>query len=61
MNERNTSMEPLAKTNVIFIGDGGNNDMITQEDTIFVSGMNPQTTEEDIANHFGAIGIIKVN
>lgn len=35
--------------------------MITQEDTIFVSGMNPQTTEDDIANHFGAIGIIKVN
>lgn len=34
--------------------------MITQEDTIFVSGMNPQTTEDDIANHFGAIGLIKV-
>lgn len=35
--------------------------MVTQEDTIFVSGMNPQSTEEDIAEHFGAIGIIKVN
>lgn len=35
--------------------------MITQEDTIFVAGMNADSTEEDIANHFGAIGIIKVN
>lgn len=35
--------------------------MIIQEDTIFVSGMNPLTTEEEISNHFGAIGIIKVN
>lgn len=34
--------------------------MVTQEDTIFVSGMNTETTEDDIANHFGAIGIIKV-
>lgn len=35
--------------------------MVTQEDTIFVSGMDPETTEDDIANHFGAIGIIKVS
>ena len=34
--------------------------MVTQEDTIFVSGMNDVTTEQDIATHFGAIGIIKV-
>ena len=34
--------------------------MITQEDTIFVSGMSPESTEYEIANHFGAIGIIKV-
>lgn len=34
--------------------------MVTQEDTIFVSGMDAQTTEDEIANHFGAIGIIKV-
>lgn len=34
--------------------------MITQEDTIFVSGMNTQASEDDIAAHFGAIGIIKV-
>lgn len=39
----------------------GGNDMITQEDTIFVAGMDPSTTEQDIETHFGAIGIIKVN
>lgn len=35
--------------------------MIVQEDTIFVSGMSPETNEDEIANHFGAIGIIKVS
>lgn len=39
-------------------GDGG--EMVTQEDTIFVQGMNPETTEEEIAEHFGSIGLIKV-
>lgn len=39
----------------------GNDNMIIQEDTIFVSGMSPQTSEDDISNHFGAIGLIKVN
>lgn len=39
---------------------GGGNDYIVQEDTIFVSGMNPTTSEGDIQQHFGAIGIIKV-
>lgn len=34
--------------------------MVTQEDTIFVAGMNPDSTEEEIADHFGSIGIIKV-
>lgn len=34
--------------------------MITQEDTIFISGMDPETSEDDIAQHFGAIGVIKV-
>jgi RNA-binding protein FUS len=42
-------------------GGSGSNDMVTQEDTIFVSGMNVETTEEEIATHFGAIGVIKVN
>jgi hypothetical protein len=42
-------------------GGGGGNDMVTQEDTIFVSGMEPSTTEEEIAVHFGAIGVIKVS
>lgn len=34
--------------------------MIVQEDTVFVSGMTPDTTESDIEAHFGSIGIIKV-
>lgn len=34
--------------------------MIVQEDTVFVSGMDPDANEEDIAEHFGAIGLIKV-
>lgn len=41
-----------------FGGAGG--EYIVQEDTIFVSGMNPQTSESAIHEHFGAIGIIKV-
>ncbi len=35
-------------------------ELITQEDTIFISGMNPRTTEGEIKQHFGAIGLIKV-
>lgn len=31
-----------------------------QEDTIFISGMSPSLTEDDVRTHFGAIGIIKV-
>lgn len=42
-------------------GSDGDNDMVVQEDTIFVSGMDTQTTEEEIISHFGAIGIIKVS
>lgn len=41
-------------------GGSGNDNMIIQEDTIFVSGMSSQTSEDDISNHFGAIGLIKV-
>ncbi|XP_017155984.1 RNA-binding protein cabeza isoform X2 [Drosophila miranda] len=40
-------------------GSGGSGDLITQDDTIFVSGMDTNTTEQDIETHFGAIGIIK--
>ena len=40
---------------------GGGQTMETvQEDTIFISGMNPDSNEDEIAQHFGAIGIIKV-
>lgn len=35
-------------------------DFIVQEDTIFVSGMSTNTSEADIEQHFGSIGIIKV-
>lgn len=34
--------------------------MIVQEDTVFVSGMTVATTEDDIQEHFGSIGVIKV-
>jgi RNA-binding protein FUS len=44
-----------------FTGYGDRGDMITQEDTVFVSGMSPALTEEDIQQHFGAIGVIKVS
>lgn len=39
---------------------GGGDGMVTQEDTIFVSGMDPTISEEEICQHFGAIGVIKV-
>lgn len=42
-------------------GGGGNDGMVVQEDTIFVSGMDPTVSEEEICEHFGAIGIIKVS
>ncbi|KAL1140078.1 hypothetical protein AAG570_000010 [Ranatra chinensis] len=42
-------------------GGGGGSDYIVQEDTIFVSGMNQNTSEGDIQQFFGAIGIIKVD
>lgn len=39
---------------------GGNDRMVVQEDTVFVSGMNTDITEDEICQHFGAIGLIKV-
>lgn len=38
----------------------GNDNIVIQEDTIFVSGMDVGITEEEICQHFGAIGLIKV-
>lgn len=32
---------------------------MTQDDTIFVCGMDSEVTENDINDHFGSIGIIK--
>jgi len=37
----------------------GSSDVVTQDDTIFVSGMDPDVTENEINDHFGSIGIIK--
>jgi RNA-binding protein FUS len=34
---------------------------VVQVDTIFVSGMNPELTEDEIAQHFGSIGVIKMD
>lgn len=42
-------------------GSSGSGDQLhVQEDTIFISGMDPSISEADIAQHFGSIGIIKV-
>ena len=41
-------------------GYGGNDDTQTQPDTIFVQGLSTQITEEELGQHFGSIGIIKV-
>ena len=35
-------------------------DMEIQQDTIFVSGMGDDCTEEAMVQHFGSIGVIKV-
>ncbi|XP_070503372.1 RNA-binding protein cabeza-like isoform X2 [Chironomus tepperi] len=37
----------------------GNDNMVVQDDTVFVSGMDVEVTESEINTHFGAIGIIK--
>lgn len=44
-----------------FGGGGGdrNSEVVTQDDTIFVQGMDPEVTENEINDHFGSIGIIK--
>lgn len=41
-------------------GSRGGDELTVMEDTVFVSGMNENSTEIDIQQHFGAIGIIKV-
>ena len=39
---------------------GGQGDMEVQQDTIFVSGMGEDCSEEGMVQHFGSIGVIKV-
>jgi len=57
----NTSFLQYVSVGICFAGYGDRGDMITQEDTVFVSGMSPALTEDDIQQHFGAIGVIKVS
>jgi len=40
---------------------GGGREMEIQEDTIFVSGLGEEITENDLSEFFGAIGIIKMD
>lgn len=40
-------------------GSMSGDDFVEQVDTVFVSGMSTEITEQDIEQHFGAIGIIK--
>lgn len=40
-------------------GYGSGGDLIEQIDTVFVSGMPTHATEQEIEQHFGAIGLIK--
>ena len=56
------SVKPFSMNHPITGGYSDRNDgMVTQEDTIFVSGMDPAISEEEICQHFGAIGLIKVH
>lgn len=41
-------------------GGGGDDEMQSQPDTIFVQGLSDQITEQELVQHFGSIGIIKV-
>ncbi len=40
---------------------GGDPTMEIQHDTVFVTGLAPEVSEQDIGEHFGSIGIIKVS
>jgi len=39
----------------------GNSGMEEQQDTIFVSGLSEDTTENQLQEHFGSIGLIKMD
>lgn len=42
-------------------GGGNDSEVIVQQDTIFVAGMDPSVTMDEIAEFFGVLGIIKVS
>ncbi|XP_055613426.1 RNA-binding protein cabeza isoform X3 [Uranotaenia lowii] len=48
--------DPEVVINPAVTGDG---EMVTQEDTIFIQGMTAETTESEIEERFGSIGLIK--
>ncbi|KAL6259458.1 hypothetical protein P5V15_009378 [Pogonomyrmex californicus] len=54
-----TEIAPVVVTRGYGDRNSGGDGMVTQEDTIFVSGMDPSISEEEICQHFGAIGVIK--
>ena len=39
---------------------GGDKQLEETPDTVFITGLNPDITEEDLISHFGSIGVIKV-
>ncbi|ENN75446.1 hypothetical protein HUJ04_001669 [Dendroctonus ponderosae] len=52
------TVEVLEEEWIVALGDGN---LVIQHDTVFVSGMDPSFTEDDIADHFGSIGIVKMD
>jgi len=39
---------------------GQQGDIQIQEDTVFIQGLNEEVTQEQLAMHFGQIGVVKV-
>ncbi|XP_022915849.1 RNA-binding protein cabeza isoform X2 [Onthophagus taurus] len=51
-------VEKIDEEEVVDLGSG---EMVVQEDTVFVSGMDTEINEEEIADYFGSIGVIKID
>ena len=56
----------ICSTCVVYVSGAGSfsdaseGDIITQEDTVFVQGLDESATVEQVSAHFGQIGMIKV-